>query len=93
MVVTVAPELSPVTVLRQIVGCCGAGAPKAPLCKGSWHGEAVTEGLCGEMLRICILLGEKGLLYYIINILTNTKGISVAFIILNFIGIPFHIGL
>ncbi len=31
---------------------------EAPLCKGSWHGEAVTEGLCGEMLCICIKLGE-----------------------------------
>ena len=25
---------------------------KAPLCKGSWHGEAMTEGLSYEMFRI-----------------------------------------
>ena len=29
----------------MIIYRTGAAAPKAPLCKGSWHGEAVTEGL------------------------------------------------
>jgi len=28
-------------------------APKPPLCKGRWHGKAVTEGLCSEIVRIC----------------------------------------
>ena len=35
-----------VHLLRQIqVRCTGAGAPKAPLCKGSCHANSVTEGL------------------------------------------------
>ncbi len=63
--VAVTPELSPVTLLRHIVGYCGAEAPLAPLCKGSWHGEAVTEGLCSRMLRICIGLGGKGIPFHI----------------------------
>ena len=45
-------------VLNWPVGCCGAGAPKAPLCKGSWHGEAVTEGLCSRIFYTCIMSGE-----------------------------------
>ena len=28
------------------------GAPKPPLCKGRWHGEAVTKGLCGTHQKI-----------------------------------------
>ena len=27
-------------------------APKPPLCKGRWHGEAVTKGLCSTMSQI-----------------------------------------
>ena len=38
-------------------------APKPPLCKGRWHGEAVTEGLCGKGLRIRIKLRRKGKIY------------------------------
>ena len=32
--------------------------PKPPLCKGRWHGGAVTEGLCGKNHRIRIRFGE-----------------------------------
>ena len=38
---------------------------EAPLCKGGWHGEAVTEGLCSKMLRIRIGLGEKEIPFHI----------------------------
>jgi len=31
-------------------------AGKAPLCKGSWHGEAVTEGLCRKAFDFCCKL-------------------------------------
>ena len=39
------PIISPVTLLQHVVGCCGAGAPKAPLCKGSCQPNRLTEGL------------------------------------------------
>ena len=55
---------------------------EAPLCKGSWHGEAVTEGLCSKMLCICIYLGEEGLLYHRIDILINAGKIPVDFLFL-----------
>ena len=54
-------------ILRILKPCCLRGiinsinlnlfkslhAPKPPLCKGRWHGEAVTEGLCGRHLFYC----------------------------------------
>ena len=58
-----------------------ASEQRLPKCKGSWHGEAVTEGLCSKMLRICIYLGEEGLLYHRIDILINAGKIPTEFTI------------
>ena len=50
--------------LHQSLPCVMAQAsfswPTANSPSGRWHGEAVTEGLCSKILRICIELRRKG---------------------------------
>ena len=41
---------TPFGVVRHTRFCT---APKPPLCKGRWHGKAVTEGLCSRHLFYC----------------------------------------
>ena len=44
------PGITPAPGLPCARGC--STAPKAPLCKGSWHGVAVTEGLLVQTMEI-----------------------------------------
>ena len=43
---------------------------RLPKCKGY---AKLTEGLCGEMLCLCIYVGEEGLLYRRIDILNKRR--------------------
>ena len=37
-----------------VLFCKGIHINKPPLCKGRWHGEAVTKGICDGALRLIL---------------------------------------
>ena len=47
---------SPFSVSKKYADCT---APKPPLCKGRWHGEAVTEGLTQQKVTYSPILSAK----------------------------------
>ena len=51
-------EFSPAgfSVSKKYADCT---APKPPLCKGRWHGEAVTEGLMQQKVKNSPILPAK----------------------------------
>ena len=49
-------RLNCLKTVMYILQICSA--PKPPLCKGRWHGGAVTEGLCSKINVFALVFGE-----------------------------------
>ena len=61
------------TIIGRFLLCTGAGAPKAPLCKGSWAAK-LTEGLFHHHIDICTNT-EKVLADFVIRNTNDSQSI------------------